>query len=105
MGRVAIVAYKPKPGNEEALRTLIKKHAPCLKEAGLVTEKESFVLETKDGTIIEVFEWKSEQAMKTAHKHPQVQQMWREYAEVSTYTPLNRLPEAGKLFAEFAPVS
>ncbi|MFD2873573.1 hypothetical protein ACFS5N_13895 [Mucilaginibacter ximonensis] len=104
MGRVAIVAYKPNPGNEEALRALIKKHASCLREAGLVTDKESFILETKDGAIVEVFEWKSEQAMKNAHKNPKVQQMWREYAEVSTYTPLNRLPEAGKLFADFAPV-
>jgi len=104
MERVAIVAYKPNPGKREALRTLIKKHSPCLKEAGLVTDRESFILETKDGTIVEVFEWKSEQAIKTAHKHPKVRQMWRDYAEVSTYTPLNRLPETGKLFADFAPV-
>ncbi|WP_214071280.1 hypothetical protein [Mucilaginibacter sp. dw_454] len=105
MERVAIVAYKPNPGQAETLRALIKKHSPCLRTIGLATEKEGFVLETKDGTIVEVFEWKSEQAMKTAHKHPQVQQMWREYAEVSTYTPLNRLPEADKLFAEFTPLN
>lgn len=104
MGRVAIIAYKPNPGKEQALRALIKKHWACLKEIGLVTNKESFVLETKDGAIIEVFEWESEQAIKNAHKHPKVQQMWRDYAEVSTYTPLNRLPETGKLFADFTPV-
>ncbi|MES2427378.1 MAG: hypothetical protein V4560_10415 [Bacteroidota bacterium] len=104
MERVAIVAYKPNPGKEVALRALVKKHLSCLKEAGLVTDKESFILETKDGSIIEVFEWKSKQAMKTAHKHPQVQEMWREYAKVSTYTPLNRLEESGNLFAEFNPL-
>lgn len=105
MGRVAIVAYKPMPGKETALRTLIKKYVPSLKEAGLVTDKESFILETKDGTIIEVFEWKSEQAMKKAHTNVQVQKMWREYAEVCTYTPLNRLPETASLFAEFTPLN
>jgi Antibiotic biosynthesis monooxygenase. len=105
MERVAIIAYKPNPGKEQALRALIKKHSPCLRQAGLITDKEAFVLETKDGTIVEVFEWKSEHAMKTAHKHPQVQQMWCDYAEVSTYTPLNRLQEAGKLFADFATVN
>jgi len=105
MERVAIVAYKPNPGKKEALRALIRKYSLCLREAGLVTQKESFVLETKDGTIVEVFEWKSEQAKKSAHKNPRVQQMWREYAEVSTYTPLNRLPETGHLFADFAPLN
>jgi quinol monooxygenase YgiN len=104
MGRVVIVAYKPNAGKEEALRALIKKHKPCLKQAGLVTDKESFILETKDGVIVEVFEWKSAEAMKKAHTHPQVQQMWREYAAVCTYTPLNRLPEADSLFAEFTPL-
>ncbi|MCC8424229.1 hypothetical protein [Mucilaginibacter sp. UR6-11] len=105
MERVAIVAYKPNPGKEEALRALIKKHGPVLKQEGLVTAKDKFILETADGTIVEVFEWKSAQAMKTAHTNPKVQQMWREYAAVSTYTPLNRLPEAGSLFAHFTSVN
>jgi quinol monooxygenase YgiN len=105
MERVAIVAYKPNPGKEEALRTLVKQHLPCLKQHGLVTDKEAFILETKDGTIVEVFEWISEKAMKTAHNNPHVQQLWREYAKVCTYTPLNRLTEASSLFAEFAPIN
>jgi quinol monooxygenase YgiN len=105
MERVAIVAYKPNPGKEEALRTLVKKHLPCLKQHGLVTNKEAFILETKDGTIVEVFKWASEKAMKTANTIPDIQQLWREYAKVCTYTPLNRLPETGSLFAEFAPLN
>jgi hypothetical protein len=105
MKRVAIVAYKPIQGKEEALRTLVKKHLPCLKQHGLVTNKDSFILETKDGIIVEVFEWASEKAMKSANAIPEVQQLWREYAKVCTYTPLNRIPEAGSLFAEFSPVN
>lgn len=105
MERVAIVAYKPIPGKEEALRALVKKHLPCLKQHGLVTDKEAFILETKDGTIVEVFEWVSEKAMKTANTIPEIQQLWRDYTKVCTYTPVNRLPEMGNLFAQFTSVN
>lgn len=104
MKRVAIVAYKPIPGKEKALKELTKQYLPCLKQVGLITDKETFTFETTDGTIIEVFEWVSEKAMKLAQTYPEVQQLWREYAKVCTYTPLNRIPEAGSLFAAFTPL-
>ncbi len=105
MGRVVIIAYKPKIGKEEALKKLVKTHWPRLRQQGLVTEKEAYSLETQDGTLVEVFEWLSDYAIKTAHKNPTVQQIWREYAEVCTYTPLNNVAEAGHLFAEFTPLN
>ncbi len=105
MEKVVIIAYKPLEGKAEVLRELVKKNLPCLKQHGLVTNKDSFILETKDGTIVEVFEWVSEKAMKTANTIPAIQDLWRQYAKVSTYTPLNRIPEAGNLFAAFSPLN
>ena len=103
MERIVIVAYKPKPGKAEALKALTKTHVPRLKKEGSVTDREAIMMETADGTIIEVFEWLSEEAIKNAHSNPEVLKMWGEYAEVCDYVPLNTLNETGNMFAEFTP--
>ncbi|MEO3408177.1 hypothetical protein AAFN85_29955 [Mucilaginibacter sp. CAU 1740] len=105
MGQIVIVAYKPKPGKEETLKQLMKTHLPRLKQEGLVTDRESIIMEAADGTIIEVFEWLSAEAIANAHNNPVVQQMWSEYAAVCDYIPLNTLAEAGDMFATFAPLN
>ena len=103
MGRIVIVAYKPKPGKEEALKALTKTHVPRLKQEGLVTGREPIIMEAADGTIVEVFEWLSDEAIQDAHKNPAVQKMWGEYAEVCDYVPLNTLNESSMMFAGFTP--
>ncbi|WP_259065523.1 hypothetical protein HDF24_02005 [Mucilaginibacter sp. X4EP1] len=105
MGRIVIVAYKPKPGKAEALKALTKTHVPRLKKEGLVTNREPVIAETADGTIVEVFEWLSEEAIQKAHSNAVVLQMWSEYAEVCEYVPLHTLNEAYKMFADFSPVN
>ena len=53
MGQITIACYRPKPGKEEALKELMKTHLPRLKAEGLVTDRESIIMEAKDGTILE----------------------------------------------------
>jgi hypothetical protein len=101
MGRTTIVAYKPKPGKQPALKELMKTHVPRLKQEGLVRDKESYIMEASDGTIVEVFEWLSDEAIQKAHHNPEVQKMWGEYAEVCDYIPLGNLTETGNLFSGF----
>ncbi|MDO6432810.1 hypothetical protein Q4E93_19540 [Flavitalea sp. BT771] len=69
-----------------------------------MTERAPVLLETGDGTIVEVFEWLSAEAIRQAHMNVEVQKMWGEYAEVCDYVPLNQLPESASLFAEFTPL-
>ena len=101
MGRTIIVGYKPKPGKEAALKELMKTHMPRLLAQGLVRDKASYVMEAADGTIIEVFEWLSDEAIQKAHSNPEVQKMWGEYAAVCDYVPVGSLAEAGNLFSSF----
>jgi len=70
-----------------------------------VRDKESFIMEASDGTIVEVFEWLSEEAIQSAHQNPEVQKMWSEYAAVCDYVPLNSLTEINDLFASFTPLN
>lgn len=104
MGRIVIACYRPKPGHADALRALMADHLPRLRAAGLVTERASIIAEAADGTVIEVFEWASKAAIEQAHRHPDVQTMWAEYAEVCEYVPIGAVPEAAQLFSEFAPL-
>jgi len=102
---MVIACYKPKPNKTAELRELMKTHLPRLKQEGLVTDRESIIMEAADGTIIEVFEWLSEEAIQNAHKNPAVLQMWGEYAEVCDYVPVGTVTEAGSLFSGFEPLN
>jgi hypothetical protein len=61
-------------------------------------------MRAKDGSIVEVFEWVSPEAIEKAHSYPDVLAMWKRYAECCTYGKLVDLTEAGDMFAGFTPV-
>lgn len=101
--RIVIVGYKPKAGKAEALHQLMRKHLFVLKSQNLVTDRASIIMEAKDGTIIEVFEWKSQSAIDQAHTNPEVLKMWGKYAEVCDYIPVGQVEETAQLFSGFKP--
>ncbi len=98
MGRIVIVGYKPKPGQADALRALMKDHVAILRAQGLATDRPSILMEAEDGTIVEVFEWASKEAIEQAHGNPRVLEMWAQCGEVCEYVPVGTLAEAGQLF-------
>ena len=101
MGRCVIVAYKPKPGKEPELRKAVEKHLAVLRAEGLATDRAPFVMRAADGTILEVFEWRSAEAIQAAHTNPAVQALWGEFGAACDYVPLATLHEASQMFAEF----
>jgi hypothetical protein len=105
MGRIVIACYRPKAGQHDALRALVREHVATLRSIGLVTNRPPIAMEAQDGTIVEVFEWASADAIKAAHAHPVVHRMWEEYGKVCDYVPVGQVPEASQLFAEFTPVA
>jgi hypothetical protein len=105
MGRSVIVAYKPKPGKERDLLAVVRKHLAVLGSEGLVTDLPGHVMRAADGTILEVFEWVSTDAIARAHANPAVQALWREFGDACDYVPLASVPEAQQIFAEFDSLS
>jgi hypothetical protein len=103
--RIVIVGYKPKAGKQELLRQLMRDHLPILKQQKLVTDRPSIMMEAKDGTIIEIFEWKSKSAIEQAHSNPEVLKMWGRYSEACDYIPVGKIEELSSLFSEFTPFS
>jgi quinol monooxygenase YgiN len=105
MGRFVIVAYTPKPDKERQLLAAVKKHVQVLQAERLVTDAPAHIMRSSDGTIIEIFEWRSSDAIKQAHSNPAVQALWAEFGEACDYTPLAKLPESQQMFAEFDAVA
>ncbi len=104
MGVIVIVAYRPKPGKQPLLLELTKEHLRILRGEDLATERPSYVMQANDGTVIEVFEWKSNEAIAAAHTNPVVLKMWERYAEACEYVPLASVQECSDIFAGFAPI-
>lgn len=103
MGRMVIVAYRPRPGQEDTLLRLTREHVPILRGLGMATGRPAQAMRATDGTIVELFEW-TDDGIARAHEHPEVQAMWARYAAACDYVPLRDLPEAARMFAEFAPI-
>jgi quinol monooxygenase YgiN len=104
-GVVVIVAYRPKPGKESDLVALVRNRMPTLRKENLVTDRAPTIMRSRDGTIIEVSEWKSQEAIDAAHKNPNVLAMWNNFFAICDCIPLNTLAEAKEMFAGFEPVA
>jgi len=105
MGRFVIAAFKPRPGKADDLLQVVAKHWRILQEQGLVTARPRVAMQAGDGTVIEVFEWTSAQAIEQAHQNPAVLELWTEFEAACEYVPLASLAEAGHPFSEFTPLA
>ncbi len=103
MGDMVIVAYRPKPGQDEALLALTREHVAILRRLGLATDRPCLAMRSRSGVIVEVFEWR-DGALAIAHQTPEIHQMWDRYAAVCDYAPLSEVPESADLFAQFQPI-
>jgi quinol monooxygenase YgiN len=105
MGSFVIASYRPKKGKEAELLEVLKEHVPILRKLGLATDKTVHIMKAKDGAIVEVFEWESEDAISRAHSHPVVLEMWKRFEACCDYIPLAEIEETRDMFAGFKPVN
>ena len=104
-GVIVIVAYRPKPGKETETLELVRNRVPILHNEGLVTDRAPTIMRARDGTIIEVSEWKSHEAIDAAHKNPIILAMWNKFFEACDCIPLKELSESAEMFAGFESVA
>ena len=101
MGQLVIVAYRPRPGREEELLAVVRRHVSVLVAEGLATNRAAYVGRAADGTVVEVFEWRSADAIRRAHESRAVQALWADFGAVCDYVPLAELAETRQPFATF----
>lgn len=49
-GVIAVVCYRPKPGQEEALQQLLQNHVPTLRQQGLITDYPATLMTSQEKT-------------------------------------------------------
>src|ERR1035438_7789276 len=86
MGSISVACYKPKPGCDAELVELVRGHLPPLRAEGLVTDRAWMVMRARDGTVVEIFEWVSQEAIAGAHANPLVLGLWKRFEAVCTYS-------------------
>lgn len=99
-----IVAYRPKPGRDAELLEVVRNRVPLLAREGLVTDRLPILMRAGDGTIIEVSEWKSREAIDAAHQNPKVLELWEKFFALCDCVPLQTVPESATMFAGFTPI-
>lgn len=104
MGVMVIALFRPRPGKEADLMACMRDHQPVLRAEGLVTDRPAYVMRAADGTLLEVFEWRSQASIDAAHQNPRVHALWARYAACCDYVTLGDLAEAKEMFPGFAPV-
>ena len=104
MGILVICSYRPKPGHEGDARRLMAGHVPLLRGHGLLTDRATMQGAGKDGELVEIFEWASEEKSRSAPAIAEVGAYWKAMSEAMDFVPLASLPEAQRPFAHFTPV-
>jgi quinol monooxygenase YgiN len=102
---ITMALYQPNTGKEEQLNSVLKNHIKTLEAEDLITSREPIRAQAADGTVIEIFEWKSDQAKDAAHESPAVMKIWNEIMEITEIKSLSSLDEANHPFPNFAPYS
>jgi quinol monooxygenase YgiN len=105
MGPIVIAVFRPKPGKEADLLACARDHLPVLRAEGLATSLPSLVLRSKDGSLLEIFEWASHAAIDEAHSNPRVLALWERYEACCDYATLDDLDEARMMFPDFERVT
>lgn len=104
MEQFVIAVFKPKADKEELLKQVVRQHVPTLQSLGLATNRPAYIMQASNGTIVEVFEWVSAEAIEKAHSHPVVLEMWKKFEETCEYGTIGELEESRMMFPGFKPV-
>jgi hypothetical protein len=102
---IVMAMYKPKAGQDQALRAVMAKHIPALRRRGLITDRPAITVRAEDGTYIEIFEWVSHDAAVAAHRDPEIGKLWDEMGPIAEYPTLASLAEARRQFPHFTPIA
>jgi hypothetical protein len=101
MSRIGIVLYRPRKGKDEELVNMIRDHFPFLRKEGLITERKTLAMKTKDGSVMVVFEWASSESIEKAAAHEGVQHIWMQVSKISDFDKPGSVQELDEVFPDF----
>ena len=102
MGILVICSYKPKTPDA---RRLMDEHVPLLRKHGLITERAVVRGAGRNGELVEIFEWASEEKSRSAPAIPEIGAHWKAMSQAMDFVSLASLPESQNPFANFTPLA
>ena len=103
-GSVVLCCYRPKPGKQAELLEVLRDHVQTLRMLGFAAGHARTLMTAADGTVIEIFQWDSEDASRKAHDHPEVRKIWKRIEDLAACVPIGTVAEAAKPFSPFQSV-
>ena len=101
---IVIALYRPHQGKDSELRKLIAQHLPVLRKLELVTDRAPIVMKSKDGTYLEIFEWRTAESADLAHQLPEIAKVWEAMGKIADFPKIEDLEEIHEHFPHFEPV-
>jgi predicted enzyme related to lactoylglutathione lyase len=101
--KIVICSYKPRPGKTKELLEVLQDHVPTLRGLGLASGHPRSLMTSENGTVIEIFGWRSEAAARAAHDSREVKEIWDRIGALAEIVPLSDIVETRKPFAHFTP--
>jgi hypothetical protein len=98
---LALAAYRPRPGQEEALVALLREDVGTLRRRGHVTARPAPLVRTAGGELLVVIEWSTGHAVGDAHEDAEVLEVWRRKDELAEYIAPRDLAGAEVPFARW----
>jgi len=102
---LALSAYRPYPGKEDALQAFFAEEVATLRRRGHVTERRAPVVRTDAGEYLVVLEWSSEHAVGDAHEDVEILALWERKAQLAEYVAPRELAGSDVPFARWTIVA
>lgn len=99
-GNLVTAMYRPKPGKDAELRAVLAEHVRSLRAWGMASERPVLLLQARDGTYVEIFEWLPG-AVERAHHDPRVAEIWGRFSAACDFVAAKDLPDAARPFPHF----
>jgi hypothetical protein len=102
---IVFALYRPHAGKEAELEKIISQHVPTLRRLELATDRPVIHVKSKNGTYIEIFEWRTAESADVAHHHPEVAKVWESMGKIADLVKLDSLEEIKEQFPHFKPIN
>jgi hypothetical protein len=102
---VVFALYRAHEGKDAELEKIIAQHVPTLRRLELITDRPVILVKSKNGTYIEIFEWRTAESAGLAHHHPEVAKVWEAMGKIADLPKLDSLEEIKEQFPHFKPIN
>ena len=105
MQKLAFIVFKPRKGKAEELIAFLKRSFVILQSLKVASEKPQILASSVDGSIMQIFEFSTDDKPESAAIYPEVRELWKEAEKLSEFLKPSSLKEFQEVFPSFDIIS